>query len=415
MANTVQVGTPKKQEEIAAAKTGRYKGLAEANPYSDVQYQLGWWDRLGNTLGFRTQEDKRREELAQASAEYNSQLASLESEDKYNSPKAQAERMRAAGQNPDLLGTGEVAEAAQFNEPETTPEVPGQTNQEAAAQVGRAITTTATSLMSAATTAMGLIQSGINLEMTLNQAESQRLDNFQKYYNTAKEYVINTLSIPQLEKDKEIEPDAKYKGELETITKRAENDAVNLFYTGKQRRKFLKAIHEVTDKLPTTLEQYKEWAELEKTKQNAARTMASGGYGTIEEEVKFWEPIVHALEKIDKLKNEYEANQWENRTKKKLGDIQVETEEATAQAEKSEAGQRKQEAEIDKGINSIWKDAVDEADKLSKSSDKRDQRAGIALRIALLLAKTLEGKTPSFSTMNRQGPEGTTETRSFSW
>lgn len=81
-----------------------YRSLYDANPYRNYQYQLGFWDKIGNLFNFRTSEDRTREEYAQRSNEYISQLQSLSREEEYNSESAQAERMREAGINPSLNG-----------------------------------------------------------------------------------------------------------------------------------------------------------------------------------------------------------------------------------------------------------------------------------------------------------------------
>lgn len=406
MGQTIDTKAATKQKQVAANYQGtRYKEIAEANPYTNVAYEKGIWDKLGNFFGFRTAEDQRREELAQAAAEYNAQIASLKSEDEYNTPEAKAERMRAAGQNPDLLGTEGVEPAAGFNEPETTPEVPGGEQGEQALKQTAAV---ATSLVTAGTTAIGLLESGINLEMQIANVEAQRIANFENYFNTAKNYVINTLSVPQLQKEREDE-DAEYKGAIKAAVKQAEDDAPQLFYNGKQRKRFIAAIKKVTDKLPTTAAKYREWKELEENKQNLGKTIARGSQGSIEDEVKFWEPIEKALVDLNKLQYEFQKKQWGKRNEGELAETEVAAEEAEAGSRKAEAENRQQQAEIDKGINSIWNEAISGADKMCKSQDKRDQRIGYALKIALLIAKSMSISKTSGSSTDRYGRTTTTQ------
>lgn len=82
-----------------------YRQEWENNPYKNANYQLGLWDKIGNALGFRTAEDKTREQWEQYAAEYESQLLQRYHDETYNSELEQAKRMREAGINPGLNGT----------------------------------------------------------------------------------------------------------------------------------------------------------------------------------------------------------------------------------------------------------------------------------------------------------------------
>ncbi len=100
-----------------------YRNLYESNPYVNYQYQLGFWDKIGNVLGFRTSEDRTREEYAQRSNEYISQLQSLAREEEYNSEASQSERMKEAGLNPALNGVN-PSQASELNEsPMSLPDI----------------------------------------------------------------------------------------------------------------------------------------------------------------------------------------------------------------------------------------------------------------------------------------------------
>ena len=82
-----------------------YRQEWENNPYKNANYQLGLWDKIGNAIGFRTAEDKTREEYEQRASEYESQLLQRYHDETYNSEVEQAERMKEAGINPALNGT----------------------------------------------------------------------------------------------------------------------------------------------------------------------------------------------------------------------------------------------------------------------------------------------------------------------
>lgn len=87
--------------------------------YSGSQVKQTGWDRFLNALGARSSYDKQMAQIEQARREAMLQLKTTEAEQDYNDPTSQAQRMRAAGQNPDLLGTEGVESASEFNEPES--------------------------------------------------------------------------------------------------------------------------------------------------------------------------------------------------------------------------------------------------------------------------------------------------------
>lgn len=96
-----------------------YQSLIDANPFSNQPYTPTFWDKLGNFFNFNTAEDKLFYQNQSDSRNWIAQVMSTKFENDYNSSTAMAQRMRAAGQNPDLLGTTGVSPAAEFTEPES--------------------------------------------------------------------------------------------------------------------------------------------------------------------------------------------------------------------------------------------------------------------------------------------------------
>lgn len=99
------------------------------NPYTQenrAKYKMGSVETfLHDTLGFRTGYDKYNEQMDNAMKEWETQNQSLAYEEQYNSPEAQAERMRQAGLNPDLAPNQiEPGTAGEMTEPESVPESP---------------------------------------------------------------------------------------------------------------------------------------------------------------------------------------------------------------------------------------------------------------------------------------------------
>lgn len=89
-----------------------YQDLLKANPYRNIEYRESPWQGLLKWLGFRTNADAYKESLALQAKEYDAEVMNKAYNEQYESPLAEASRMRAAGLNPDLLGLGDVAGAA---------------------------------------------------------------------------------------------------------------------------------------------------------------------------------------------------------------------------------------------------------------------------------------------------------------
>lgn len=88
-----------------------YDAYYKANPYVDQTYHKTWIDNVFGNI-FRTGYDKWLNEMQVNSAQYNAGIVDLQQQNLYNSEVAKAQRMRDAGENPDLLGTGDVSESA---------------------------------------------------------------------------------------------------------------------------------------------------------------------------------------------------------------------------------------------------------------------------------------------------------------
>lgn len=92
-----------------------YDRLYKANPYVNMTYNKSPWQSFLSGLGFRTDYDRWLEEAQVNANEYDAQVASVEQQNQYNSPQAEAQRMKQAGMNPDLVGLENVAESASPN------------------------------------------------------------------------------------------------------------------------------------------------------------------------------------------------------------------------------------------------------------------------------------------------------------
>lgn len=106
------------------------------NPYSQenrATYKKGALENMFSNLGFRTQYDNYMMDMDNRAAEWETQNQSLAYEEQYNSAEAAADRMRAAGINPDLQGIQNAGEAAEMAEPEL-PNTSGMNEMETAGE-----------------------------------------------------------------------------------------------------------------------------------------------------------------------------------------------------------------------------------------------------------------------------------------
>ena len=82
------------------------KGSAPQNPYVgiDPHYELSWWNRFTDALGFTNYSGRLENQYNLAAAQWQSEYDLAMQDRSYNSPEEQVKRMRAAGLNPDLNG-----------------------------------------------------------------------------------------------------------------------------------------------------------------------------------------------------------------------------------------------------------------------------------------------------------------------
>lgn len=99
-----------------------YAELLKSAPFIDDYGDPTIWDKIGNALNIHTAEDKYRIQQQQAQRDAAFQLLTNKREEEYNSESSIASRMRAAGQNPDLLGTEGGSEASEYTEPDAMPD-----------------------------------------------------------------------------------------------------------------------------------------------------------------------------------------------------------------------------------------------------------------------------------------------------
>lgn len=126
-------------------------------------------------LGFRTSYDDFVEQARINAAEYDASIASIQMQNQYNSPAAEALRMRAAGLNPDLQGIQDVAESAQPTEDPNG--MPAQDSRAEAQQAWNSFQAFGQLVVSSMTAGMSLYKEFIGIDLLKGQIEGQQLNN----------------------------------------------------------------------------------------------------------------------------------------------------------------------------------------------------------------------------------------------
>lgn len=176
---------------LGAAPSGYgadYDKLFQANPYRDLTYRQSAWQKLVSLLGFRTDYDRWKEDAQVNSAEYDAGIFSMMQQNQYNSPEAQASRMREAGMNPDLLGIGDVAGAA------TPAEDPNGMSQ----NVGDEFADFGTTIASVFSRAMTVFKDFKSIEQMNTIIDSQNIDNAVKMTGAIDSFLESSLTAEDM-------------------------------------------------------------------------------------------------------------------------------------------------------------------------------------------------------------------------
>lgn len=172
-----------------------YEGLLNANPYTNLDYKQSGWQKLMSRIGFRTDYDAYKEGMQVQANEYAAGIAQMAFENEFNSPAASAGRMRAAGQNPDLLGTGDVAESAS---PPDDNSVPTPSSSDAAQVSGFA-----NMIFSAFSMATGFAKDLKTLHGLQLANDNQEIGNIEGVISTAQDFITQHLpsKMPHSDED----------------------------------------------------------------------------------------------------------------------------------------------------------------------------------------------------------------------
>lgn len=120
------------QDAISGARaglTGDFATQGANSPYN-AEFSPNWLQRIGEWFGDFSARDAFYQSQDQAEMERINSLLEAQRQQNYNDPASQTQRARAAGLNPDLVGTEGVESAAQVAPDETPPNSMGDLNQQ---------------------------------------------------------------------------------------------------------------------------------------------------------------------------------------------------------------------------------------------------------------------------------------------
>lgn len=179
-----------------------YDQLFANNPYRKQTYQSSFWDRVKGALGFKTGYDKWLQDTSTQIAEYDAGVYSQMQQNQYNSPANQAQMMSDAGLNPDLLGVGDVASAAQ---PAEDPNGMSPAEGDEVGKVAGLVGGFATSMINAFGTAMQIYKNMAEVKQIQNAITGIVADNADKILNVVDKVIVGSVPLSVLESGKGVD------------------------------------------------------------------------------------------------------------------------------------------------------------------------------------------------------------------
>lgn len=280
---------------------GQYDPLFNANPYRNLQYKKTWWQDVVSALGFRTGADKWLEDARTNSAEYDAGIYSMMQLNDFNSPLAQAERMRNAGLNPDLLGVGDVANGA------TPTEDPnGMSPTDAGAED---LNTALNIVSSVGSSVMDLIPKTLAFMTNIQQLKGIRAENDLKELQFGNDAVALANRFFTEGITKQDYEDAFTTGDFENLLKASEKDSdylTNSFLSSKKARKAFKlAYGRHAQSLIAEMSKYKTYAEYEDARKTNLSQRSSQFFSDDDEtQMELIKSVLGPFEKYQKRMNE---------------------------------------------------------------------------------------------------------------
>lgn len=371
--------------ESAEPSTGAYSGIENSNPYENYDYKMGPFEGFLRSFGFRTKYDQYKEQMAMQAKETDFQVENKKYDEAYNDPSAQAARERAAGLNPDLLGTSGVEAASALPEdgnPIQT--VPG-------ADIAEAPGMFANFILSGITAAVGLSKDVVGLRSLRLANENQEIANAGGVLNFAFDALDSFLpSSPNLEDSTNDFYQAyefvrdKYKGQV----------------SRKTYKKMMSAMQGLWSSAPREASAYKSWSERITNRQNLYRGQSSSLYSDMDD----------VLLEVSKELNRFSDEAYKIINRNSVATANLDTQEVSNQLEyesqidpssaaaasNAQNALTTQEAEIDKAMNDSLARIVKSLERKANSGERGADAASAALLVFSAL-RSLQIKAPSMS------------------
>lgn len=376
------------QVDVGQAPSGygdQYDQLFASNPYRNLNYNRTGWQRFLSNLGFRTKYDDFREQAQINAQEFDAGIFSMIQQNEFNDPSAQASRMRNAGMNPDLLGTGDVASGAS---PADDPN--GMPAQDSGADFQQAMSTVG----SIASFAFSAIQSTFaimkdskalkNMQL-INDGQKIANDNSLISGGNSLEALISNVVWKTTSPDKV--PDPK------VLSGSLERALSGIFTDPDMYERASKVAQEFSAGLPQDAQAWKTWHERASSKAGYASYAGSDGY---DEDMS--EAMLSFYGFIRDMQNSAEvalrsadiSNSEEQVEYNSIHDASLEAEADNEgyRADIDIAKQKAQEARITKAINDSFDRWTQALEKKANSGDRGSMWASIALGLIGLVRLT---------------------------
>lgn len=274
-----------------------YDAYYKANPYVNQTYHKTWIDKAFGGL-FRTGYDKWLNEMQLNAAQYDAGIVDLQQQNQYNSEVAKSARMRDAGLNADLLGTGDVSDAASTNpDPQDVqiPEAEGSQVLGIVSQVGMSM--------------VDLIPKTLSFMSNLSQLRGIRMDNDLKelqFGNNAVDFATKFFTEGITKQDYE---DAFSTGNFENLLTASQKDAdylTSTFLSSKRAQKAFKLAYGTHARsLVAEMSKYKSYADYEEARKKNLTQRASTFFSDDDEaQMALIKSILGPYEKYQKRMNE---------------------------------------------------------------------------------------------------------------
>lgn len=219
-------------ESDLASRGTDWAALVAANPYKNISRKQTIWDKIANVFGMRSGYDKFLEQQQMNSQEYISNLTQKAYAEDYESPSAEAQRMRDAGLNPDLLGT----EGVNGSSP-----MPEETGIDPSAFATSTIGDVASFVGSAVSMAFGIAKDFQAMRSARNIIQGQDIENASNFQDLVLKTLLQHVPSDRLSYDKDSGRWVDlYEDDSNDIINNSLSIAKSLGFSGLQARNFSK-------------------------------------------------------------------------------------------------------------------------------------------------------------------------------